>query len=94
MKSFEQFQADLREAAIDHGESFLKVYGVGKGLWIIDRVFPSRARSGGQLGDRYKKKGKAVKAAKKIARTTGEEVKIGRDWPKGGGPETLRAKKR
>ncbi|MEK0339003.1 MAG: hypothetical protein QQN46_02090 [Nitrosopumilus sp.] len=81
--------------SLDEADSFLKVYGVSNDEWIVDRFVKGnpRHRSGGRQGVPYKKKGQALKAAKKIARTTGEEVKIGRAWPKGGGPEVLRKKK-
>ena len=97
MKSFKQFQADLREAAEPTpgpGVSRLVVDNIGKDKWIVDRFVAGnpRALSGGMQGSPYKKKGQAVKAAKKIARTTGEEIKIGKPRTFGG-PEVLRKKK-
>ena len=95
MKTFEQFREYLREAVANEptSDSWLVVDNTGKDKWIIDRWVPSNLRSGGTVGTPFKKKGQALKAAKKIARTTGEDVKIGRAWPKGGGPEVLRKKK-
>lgn len=103
MKSFEQFQQDLREARETAelkpgpGVSHLVVDGIGIDKWIVDRFVPSDARApfGGMQGSPHKKKRQALKAAKKIARTTGEEIKIGRKAPTGPtGPETLRARKK
>ena len=74
--------------------SHLVVDNIGKDKWIVDRVVPSnpRDRSGGMQGSPYKKKSQALKAAKTIARGTGEEIKISpaRTF---GGPEVLRKRK-
>lgn len=93
MKSFEQFQRDLREAANEPtADSWLVVDNIGKDKWIIDRWLPSPSRGGGMVGSPYKKKGQAVKAAKKLAKLTGEEVKISKARTFGG-PEVLRKKR-
>ena len=94
MKTFEQFQQDLREAAVNEPttDSWLVVDNIGKDKWIIDRWTPSNPRTGGMVGSPFKKKGQALKAAKKLARLTGEEVKIGRTRTFGG-PEVLRKRK-
>ncbi len=90
---------NLEETAIevkslDEADSFLSVDGVGKDKWIVDRIFPSRPRSGGQVGSPFKKKSQALKKAKQIARATGEEVKIHPAPATGkGGPEVLRKKR-
>ncbi len=94
MKTFEQFREYLREAAANEptSDSWLVVDNTGKDKWIIDRWVPSNLRSGGMVGTPFKKKGQALKAAKKLARLTGEEVKIGRTRTFGG-PEVLRKRK-
>ncbi len=97
MKTFEQFQEDLREATgtgPGPGVSHLVVDNIGKDKWIVDRWVKGdpRARFGGMQGSPYKKKGQALTAARKIARTTGEDIKMNpaRTF---GGPEVLRKKK-